>query len=160
MSNTAFVTNTDDLPVTFWQTTAPITTNSVLLNDTYNGGAVPATIPGIPYSIVLTGTPPTIPVGSITFNATTGTFTVASNTTPGTYVYQYYLQTNCYVTPTRTIKIENKPTATFTAIRILTIGISPALNKWKGFPLLIKLIKKYPPINPKTAISKNNKAPK
>jgi hypothetical protein len=105
LSNTAFVTNTDDLPVTFWQTTAPITTNSVLLNDTYNGGAVPATIPGIPYSIVLTGTPPTIPVGSITFNATTGTFTVASNTTPGTYVYQYYLQTNCYVTPTRTIKI-------------------------------------------------------
>ena len=105
LSNTAFVTNADDLPVTFWQTTAPITTNSVLLNDTYNGGAVPATIPGIPYSIVLTGTPPTIPAGSITFNATTGTFTVASNTTPGTYVYQYYLQTNCYVTPTRTIKI-------------------------------------------------------
>lgn len=106
LSNTAFVTNTDAFTVTLGSyVTTSVTTPSVLINDTYNGGVIPTTIAGVPYTLVLTGTPPTIPSGSITFNATTGIFTVAPNTTAGTYVYQYYLQNNCYSTAVTTVKI-------------------------------------------------------
>lgn len=100
--NTAFVANADTFTVTFTGGTTPLTTASVLLNDTYNGGAIPTTIPGIPYTIVPTGTPPT---GGISFNAATGVYTILSNTTPGTYTYYYYLNNNCYNTAIKTVKI-------------------------------------------------------
>lgn len=104
--NTAFVNNADTFTVTLGGTlTTPINTLSVLFNDTYNNGPIPSIINGIPYSIVLVGTPPTIPSGGITFNATTGVFTILPNTTPGTYEYQYYIQNNCYNTTTRRVRI-------------------------------------------------------
>jgi len=106
LRNDAFITNADAFTVTLGSyVTASVTTPSVLINDTYNGGAIPATIAGVPYTLVLTGTPPTFPSGGITFNATTGTFTVAPNTTAGTYVYKYYLQNSCYNTAAPTVKI-------------------------------------------------------
>lgn len=106
LRNDAFITNADAFTVTLGSyVTASVTTPSVLINDTYNGGAIPATISGVPYTLVLTGTPPTFPSGGITFNATTGTFTVAPNTTAGTYVYKYYLQNSCYNMAAPTVKI-------------------------------------------------------
>lgn len=106
LRNDAFITNADAFTVTLGSyVTASVTTPSVLINDTYNGGSIPATIAGVPYTLVLTGTPPTFPSGGITFNATTGTFTVAPNTTAGTYVYKYYLQNSCYNTAAPTVKI-------------------------------------------------------
>ncbi len=106
LSNTAFVANTDNFSVTLGTSvTTAVTTQSVRLNDTYNGGPIPTTIIGVPYTTVLVGTPPTITVGGIAFNASTGIFTVQPNTTEGTYAYQYKLQNNCYSTPVKTVKI-------------------------------------------------------
>jgi Secretion system C-terminal sorting domain len=103
LANTAFVANDDVFTVAY--ATSAIATISVLFNDTYNGGPIPTTIVGVPYTLLLTGTPPTIPTGGITFSAATGKFTIAPNTTPGTYVYKYFIQNSCYNTVIKTVKI-------------------------------------------------------
>lgn len=113
LSNTAFVANNDTFNV--FSSSSAVTTNAVSYNDTYNGGTLPnnASLLGtdtfLAWSIVpyITATPPAS--GDITFNTATGIFTVAPNTTPGTYVYTYTLATSCYETLPATVTIIVNP---------------------------------------------------
>jgi len=106
--NNAFVANSDTFVVTSGATS--VTTGSVLTNDTYNGGSIPNFFPaGMTWGVVPVGTSPT---SYITFNASTGVYTVAPNTPSGTYVFQYNITTNCYVGPTVTATIIVTPIST------------------------------------------------
>ena len=103
LNSNSFVANNDNFSTIF-----PITaiiTNSVLLNDTYNGGAIPNVLPfGMINTIQAIGTAPTFAVGGVTFNAN-GTFTIQPNTTPGIYTYQYVLHNNCFNTPVASVNL-------------------------------------------------------
>jgi Secretion system C-terminal sorting domain len=136
ISNTAFVTNADSFTVTLSSTvTTAVSTQSVCLNDTYNGEPLPTTIIGLYYTIVLTGTPPTIPVGGIAFNASIGIFTVQPNTTQGVYNYQYYLQNSCYNTPIKSIKIVvNRLTTTNRTTFIFCYSNTTSINSSTATP--------------------------
>ena len=104
---TAFVANDDYLQVNLGGSTTPTTTLSVLYNDSYNGNFNIGTLTGIPpFTIIQSGASIVTPAGGITFNGTTGAFQVAGNTTPGTYVFAYFIRTACYDTAVKTVKIE------------------------------------------------------
>ena len=108
----AFIANDDYFTVTY--PSSNVITNTVLLDDTYNGNYlanvtsgttsyIPMPI-GVSYTIVPTGSNPTFTTGGISMNSN-GTFTVLPNTPGGTYIFHYYLQTPCGNTPPATVTI-------------------------------------------------------